>query len=470
MEINIHIGYPKTGSTAIQSHVSANRGWLEKRGLYVPKAGFDSGFGHNRLLPLPPKPGDKHTIFSGSASLELLADELHDAKQKGFKRCLITWEGFTAKNESELSLLHEALPGHHFNILAYVREQGELFQSAVLQEMEALRFNMLSAIFDGANPLDLMGLKYDYYSVLDSWRRTFSPSVIIKTRIYQRSTLLQNNVVIDFFDWLELPVDNGFHLQRASVNPSLDLRSSGLLLTASRTGMPATSLQSLVRALQDALSVGGAATREIFSLEQRETIWQHYLASNGRLFSEFRPENAPDQEGFSKPVELAVMNEACSAEQWLKQVYAFMHAPRISVWQGNVLAGLKLEKIVSKPSSGWRGPEPNGTWSLGTRSEIIFLPPVTSKEQGPAGITLTIGGHYFGDNKATRVVIGDREERLDLSSAKIRIEFDEHTRTEGIRLSLLHETPQLPKDRQGDPLERGLAFKLQIMSFQFFWK
>ncbi|MEM1152888.1 MAG: hypothetical protein AAGI44_02030, partial [Pseudomonadota bacterium] len=50
MRVYIHIGYPKTGSSAIQSHIFTNRAWFETQGVYIPRTGYASGMGHSKLI------------------------------------------------------------------------------------------------------------------------------------------------------------------------------------------------------------------------------------------------------------------------------------------------------------------------------------------------------------------------------------------------------------------------------------
>jgi hypothetical protein len=50
MEIILHLGTDKTGSTTLQSTLYANRDWLLARSLYVPKTCLGQHNGHAILF------------------------------------------------------------------------------------------------------------------------------------------------------------------------------------------------------------------------------------------------------------------------------------------------------------------------------------------------------------------------------------------------------------------------------------
>lgn len=471
MDVYIHIGYPKTGSTAIQSHVFTNHRWLMNKGLYIPKAGYGGGFGHVHMIPTSFVPPVNFGEKKGPTELEKLVAELKDAEQSGFKKCLITWEGFTDKREHELQPFGEALREHRVIVLAYVREHGDLYQSTVLQDLEQLRFGRGKGVFDRTNMFEQMGPKFDYAALFTMWEEAFGANVEIKTRLFDRSRLLQNNVVIDFLQWVGLDVDQNFCLQTKSVNPSLDCRSGAFLVMADAGGADPHTLRNVVSALLAVIAEDGPQSRQFLEETEREEIRTFYGESTRKLFTEFRPENASESENdFVVAQRPKVEKESEPTEAWLSRVYTAMANPQVPLWQGNVLVSMNLARIAGSPSKGWRGPEQDGIWSVGYQSEIRFRLPEVDSEQGPKAIKLTLAGHYYGENNSTVIRSGGQECVAELLSYEQRIEIDSEVREKGVTVVLEHEKPTITEEGKGDPAVDGIAFKIQFMSFDFIWE
>ena len=467
MDVFIHIGYPKTGSTAIQSHVFTNRRWFLDQNVYVPRSGWDSGFGHTHILGsgahfIPP---------SGPQMHEKLRKELAEAVDAGYQRCLITSEALAVSREEDIRILWEALRGHRVTVLAYVREQGERFESASLQNAEVLFFTTSRAIFDPDNVLDYIPWDYDYHRVMCLWRHVFDDQLVIRTRVYDKSRFTEGNIVLDFLECLGLTPDASFCLQSTQVNISLDARGAALLVAVGKTSRDKAGLMKLSRALAAATAEAGAGARTYLTQTQRKKIWQYFQESNRRFYQEFRPENAQaGDDGFDEPIVNTDRDPDQSSVGWLRAVHRAIAEPALHLWQGNMLVSLQLSHVAREPNSGWRGAELDGIWSVGRQSELGFRLPEMASEGAPVAILLTIAGHYFGSNSSTRVVAGEQQETADLTRAEIRIELAADVNENGMRLLLEHQSPELPDQEQGDPAEKGVAFKLQFLSYDFIWE
>jgi hypothetical protein len=477
MEVFIHIGYPKTGSTAIQSHVFTNRKWFMERGLYIPKAGYGGGFGHAHLLPTTFVPPIEFGEKAGPTELEKLVEELQQAEQNGFSKCLITWEGFTDKREAQLETFAAALKEHQVIVLAYVRDHADLYQSIILQDLEQLRFNRARALLEQADTLEQtevfeqMGPKFDYFKFLGMWKEAFNPDVIIKTRLFDRSRLLENNVVIDFLQWLGLEVDEKFCLQTKSVNPSLDCRSGALLASAHAAGADSQALRVMADALIAVIGKEKAKSRQFLGEAERALIREFYSDSTRQLFNEFRPENALESETEFELVEKATPEaDDQGTLEWLQSFYTAMKNPLVPLWQGNALTSMNLAKIANVPSRGWRGPEQLGIWTIGRQSELRFRIPQVHSTEGPRAISVVIAGHYYGENTTTRVSVAGREQTVDLTHFTLRIEIDARVQENGICIVLDHAYPTIAEEGNSDPELEGIAFKLQFLLYEFIWE
>ena len=122
MNLFVHIGFPKTGSSAIQAHLHLNRDWLLEQGMLFPETGHSPGYGHVLLFE------DK--TFS-------LFDELHSElachQANGIRSAVLSWEGIAQLGPVKLERIAQCLEGHELKVVGYIREQSEVIQSGYFQ-------------------------------------------------------------------------------------------------------------------------------------------------------------------------------------------------------------------------------------------------------------------------------------------------------------------------------------------------
>ena len=122
MRIVLHIGTDKTGSTAIQQHLTLNRDWFRHKSVYIPELGFGRGNGHSALL----RNLDRE-------NLEMLRGEVDAASDAGFKVFLLSWEGMNFYSLEQIQRLRAILSGYEISVLVYLREQADIIQTGLLQ-------------------------------------------------------------------------------------------------------------------------------------------------------------------------------------------------------------------------------------------------------------------------------------------------------------------------------------------------
>ncbi len=468
MQVFLHIGYPKTGSTAIQWHVFSNQGWFEKRGVYIPRTGYAAGLGHAFLVggkSQPLRSGANRTLLKPDSQFQALAEELNECQAKGFDKALITWEGFAIVNEAVIDEMAQALGEFDISLFAYLRDQVSLHQSAALQGLENLRDFTAERFFGGTDIPDTTLAQFDFPTVLARWQRAFGDKLTARTRLFERSLLQDGNVVVDFLQWLGLPQDDQFALQSSQINHSLDSRAAALILVARAAGVPGGRLIALSRALSDVTARSRSTSKNFMSVDDRQRLQEFYRDSNEALFSGFPPENAPETTDLFPG---KADDEGLAPEfEYLREVYRALGDPSPEVWGGGPINNQKVGRVARAPNAGWRGPEADGVWSVGSMSELAFLLPETHPESGPSAVELTLSGSYLEGHSATDVSVGGNTECMDLSMATLRIPLDAKTRKDGVRVVLQHQTLPTDEASAAEPLE--LAYKLRFLSYKFVW-
>lgn len=473
MHIFLHIGYPKTGSSAIQSHIFTNQRWFQQRDFAIPQTGYSGGAGGHSLLSShafgPRKtPGDDSKIVE---KYKRLAIELDHLENTGFGNALISSEGFVLADEASIKALSAALAKHEVTLLVYVRDQVALMQSAALQLSENPgtgedAFLVGSALLHSNSAPKRLEL-HDFAAKLDCWSGLFEGKLNIRVRQYNRSLLVDGDVVRDFLQVLGLAPDEQFELQGAPINASIDANAAALLLLAARAGLSRHSLRTLRRVL---ISMEQDEYERVSSfLDDSDVAYlrDHFRQSNARLFDTYRPENAePGATGFisrESPAKQAAQQSP--AFQFLGAVHAKFRDQELSLWQGDMLVGYRLGDVARQATMGWRASKPDGTINAAPQSTIEFRLPRTSGLSGPCGLKLFIRGRYLQGHTASTVLFAKASYRLDLSAACVTLPFDAIPEDGRVRVVLRYDSPEDDATQTG---ERP-AFQLRQLMYRFVW-
>ncbi len=466
MQVYIHIGYPKTGSSAIQSHIFTNQGWFEERGVYIPRTGYTSGRGHARLINADLKRLALKSEMELPAEVRLqeLAEELAARAAEGVETALISWEGLAAISPPTMAKIHRALAGHQVTILCYVRDQVSLYQAAALKTLEVQGYVSARSFFDPPDIKDEELQLYDFSTALTHWHDAFEGSASVRVRLFERSCLVAGDVVTDFLNWLGLEPDDDFTLQTRVVNSTLDSRAAAALLIAKVTRVAQPELMRLTGALLEVAGNSDGNVKDFLPESSRRRIHDYFSDSNAKLLKQFRPENAPAGSSELFPG----LREAKTSPvfDYLRSVFLALDAPGPRVWDGGVLEGKQVAQLIRPPGSGWRGAEPDGAWSMGPRSTIVFLLPDINRQRGPGAIALHFHGNYMQGHSETVLSINNEEHRLNLRDTEVRASIDDAMCEGGVRVGLQHHFPGAEEENAG---AAELAFKLMRISYRFIW-
>ncbi|MEM8792586.1 MAG: hypothetical protein AAGE80_13285 [Pseudomonadota bacterium] len=195
--IFVHIGYFKTGTTSIQRCLSSNRELLNEQGV------FNWGVDYNFRLAFEVEPQCleevyiQNDVFSREERTELKAEILAEINkrfaeglERGCREAVISSEFLCYLEEDGLRKLKTWLEewAGSIQIIFYIREH---VSCALSKRSSAARFG---------NPIAqrLINYRSDYDAMLKEWRKLFAVGDI-DVRIFSRETLLNGDILDDFF-------------------------------------------------------------------------------------------------------------------------------------------------------------------------------------------------------------------------------------------------------------------------------
>jgi hypothetical protein len=190
----LHIGRQKTGTTAIQQFLYANRSLLKSHDIHYPQFGI-RGFGHHEIGgPLSRIHSPKYRRSHSDVVATLRCGLLEEIQDNG---SLIVMSSESFQN-CDPGLVRQLLTGYEVEVVVYLREQVGFLASAYAQKVQASDYSGSLEEFCQANMFP------DYQRFIEPWNNEFSSRVSVK--IYDRNELVKGDVVADFCEsFLRIP-------------------------------------------------------------------------------------------------------------------------------------------------------------------------------------------------------------------------------------------------------------------------
>jgi hypothetical protein len=451
MKITLHIGVPKTGSTAIQAHLSLNRGWFQARKIAIPTTGFSDGFGHVLLFE------DTTTALLGD-----LKKELAQLEADGTDHALITWEGLNMFSLPQVETVADFLQGHAVTVLAYLRDQTEVIQSGYLQAIKQRRQRRILENYQDTDIL-IKPQHINYESLLGRYATAFGAGNV-NIRVYERDRLIKGNIVVDFLDALGLEPDEEFILAKSEQNISLDVGSARILNVLDSLYSSSEDRDALVDLLLSHIAKHGADQKYFLPKSQVELIRSHYADSNTAVLQKYAGNSLTRSTLFSMDKNVEVGNT--DLDKLAEKKFRFLNEMKdYHYWRGEALTPGGLIRVTSQ-GSGWSTVEPAGVWSCGEVSHLRFRICRSTISPFASTLRLSISGQYFHENKNTSVSIpGVEAQTVDLTDIALDVplaSFDSYGR---ISIRLDHSSAVSPYTLGMHEDFRDLAFMLQSAQF-----
>jgi len=384
-DIELHIGLAKTGTTAVQAYLAANRRILleEHRTLFPRSLGRQLSSHLAAACQQSARPDDlrkKRGLLTPAAvdgyREDLAARLAEEIDRERPERLVISCEHFTSRlhSDAELACLKSFLSPftRSIRVWIYLRRQDELIRSAYTT---AIRNGGTAPFRWPGAGRERPDLHFD--RLLDRWAREFSEQAI-NVRLYDRSRLARNDIVADFCDALALP-DN---LNRPEVESNVSLDKQSLdFLRAFNAHVPYFNGDTVNRARGDinrAVDDYEGRASQAFSPVGADAFYARFVAGNRHVRQRFLSGSHDlPQDLFEKPgaaaqaeSEASLCHErimAITAHIWThaqnelqrEQARSSTLMAKLALEQGEVARAQQLLSAVIE-----RDPDFAGAWSV----------------------------------------------------------------------------------------------------------
>ncbi|WP_420584290.1 hypothetical protein [Ruegeria sp.] len=297
----LHIGMPKTGTTALQAYVRHNAAQLEEAGLHYMEAGRRRLEGSTRLAI-------SHNIIAFHINQsgepvdpfrEMMATEYEVHRSK---TCLVSSEMFYSCNLNTLAQIFADIPSRALRIAFYCRRYSDFLEADYKQRAKNGRLNSGASDFvrDRLASVRANPAEFTFAAKMEQIRAAF-PGVVVEPMLYERSQMVQGHVVDDFMSRVGVDLPDGGAVSPPS-NPSQSRAASEAFGIVSRAIGRKESRRLRRRVVDDPVMV-----RRNDVLEPDERLWlDDFLSGHD---NEFHQEFFADRPQLFQPVELSAEDQ-----------------------------------------------------------------------------------------------------------------------------------------------------------------
>lgn len=216
--IYIHIGMPKTGTTALQQACYANRQQLKDLGFLYPQTGLYSVAHHLLGYSLWTR-NVRWMKTDKSDPRGLIEAMLREADATQCRNLLVSSELLMfAAREGTLDLLRNCLAGFEIRIICYVRRMDGYISSAIAQTIKSMGGIFRISDFNQGKPVPQIDkFMQDEPGYLAQWLDAFPPDTMT-VRPYERQQLHGGDICADF--WQTLGIEDTSRLVAPIGNPN----------------------------------------------------------------------------------------------------------------------------------------------------------------------------------------------------------------------------------------------------------
>ncbi len=226
-KIYLHIGSPKTATTAIQDCLARNANFLCKNfGIFYPQSGRNVNAHH-------PLAADLRTLFNKDKipdhcygnnkrgkNWDNLLCEI-EKKGRGSQKIILSSEDFfvlyRTGNLASLKYIQQKLKSYRVIIIVYLRRQDLFIDSLFNQAIKAtIQHDIKPSRIINSHPVT----RQNYFNIVSAWSQVFGKQNVI-IRPFERKKFLGDDIIKDFFSQIDchkvvLPYQPEFKNERLS--------------------------------------------------------------------------------------------------------------------------------------------------------------------------------------------------------------------------------------------------------------
>jgi len=287
MDVYLHIGWHKTGTTAIQKLLLRNRPALrDQLGMGYPAAGLYKASHHLPAwaLQLPLRARLLKQIGCSRSPEAMFRDMLEEATSQGLNSVVISSEEFSPIHRYNLDRLAKSFEGHRVVIVAYVRRQDEYIESTYNQMVKFWR-SRFTKDFGTFLEGHLKTERLNYHRYFRQWADVFGKDNL-RIRIYNRRRFRGGDARLDFCDVIGLK-ENGLVLEAGEINESLDFDSVCFLSRFNAVPLSEPQHQEVVKALRELALANPDRSSSFLDAGQRMRVAERFEDSNRKFSRDF---------------------------------------------------------------------------------------------------------------------------------------------------------------------------------------
>jgi len=305
----IHAGYGKTGTTALQTFLRDSRPKLAQHGILYPDfrhygIRLDVNDHNNLAYAL----GDQFNWLKWPAEKYFAQIDAQLSNQPALNTVLLSgetfmgapqphvftdevayWEAYQAK----LKKLKSLIGNHPSSIVIYVRRQDDWVDASLNQTIKFYGLSRRPPDTSVDGYIKAVAPRLDYYRQASLWADIFGQENV-QVRIYDRQLLKDRDIIADFVDHLDLPVDmlsERRELGASEANDRLTRDLAEVKRILNRIARPKEHERTLGVTLRqisaDMCQQANNADYALLSNEQRRCITETYAESNRMLIEQF---------------------------------------------------------------------------------------------------------------------------------------------------------------------------------------
>jgi len=275
VQLILHIGQQKTGSTYLQHYLSIKRDFLKKSGYLYPKS-----LGDLKQRSLCSEP--ENLILNNSNLYRNFINEINLSKPKVI---ILSEENIIHLKPEIIELIEKRLKplSNDIKIIVYLRRQEDHLLSLYQQNVRGKRRKTIRELID----TDRLFKKHNYYDIVNRWKKAI-PNADLILRPY--GNLINNNIIEDFCQFTSCPFDSEYkNFDFAVANKSFDaasielIRQLNILEEDEKIQLP----HNLKRQIRVFLKFKERGNKFQLSHKDKMLIWNRNIKNNTLLCQEY---------------------------------------------------------------------------------------------------------------------------------------------------------------------------------------